>query len=158
MRRLSYICVLAVAMIGKSLYATEHAKQPNILFVISDDQSYPHASAYGSRGKFQRQDLIKSREKVFWSITLSPDLRGVRALACDGSDRPIPLAEPTCYPCTSSFPAELDVYPELLSKHGYHVGYTGKPWGREMECDRTKAKPSRSSFFFSQRKATGGCN
>ena len=50
MRRLSYICVLAVVMIGKSLYATEHAKQPNILFVISDDQSYPHASAYGARG------------------------------------------------------------------------------------------------------------
>ena len=25
------------------------AQRPNILFVISDDQSYPHASAYGSR-------------------------------------------------------------------------------------------------------------
>ena len=26
------------------------AKAPNILFAISDDQSYPHASAYGCRG------------------------------------------------------------------------------------------------------------
>ena len=26
------------------------AKRPNILFAISDDQSYPHASAYGCRG------------------------------------------------------------------------------------------------------------
>ena len=26
------------------------ASAPNILFVISDDQSYPHASAYGCKG------------------------------------------------------------------------------------------------------------
>ncbi len=31
----------------KKTNLTQRDKRPNILFVISDDQSYPHASAYG---------------------------------------------------------------------------------------------------------------
>ena len=124
MRRLSYICVLAVAMIGKSLYATEHAKQPNILFVISDDQSYPHASAYGARGISTPGFDQVAREGVLvhHAIAGSPGCAPSRATVLTGR---YPWQNQHAGTHASSFPAELDVYPELLSKHGYHaVSYT----------------------------------
>jgi len=38
------------ALIGCAfLCPIKETKRPNILFVISDDQSYPHSSIYGSR-------------------------------------------------------------------------------------------------------------
>lgn len=104
------------------------AKRPNILFCISDDQSYPHASAYGA--KFVQTPAFDrvAQEGVLFHNAFSPS--------------------PGCSPCraafltgrhtwqienagthASSFPAKYVVYPDLLEQAGYWVGYTGKPWG-----------------------------
>ena len=48
MNRLTALGLLAAAILCS--LAKPFAKSPNILFAISDDQSYPHASAYGCRG------------------------------------------------------------------------------------------------------------
>lgn len=42
-----FLSTLVGPLVIPSLNAAE-TNRPNILFVISDDQSYPHASAYGS--------------------------------------------------------------------------------------------------------------
>ena len=42
-----FLSTLVGPLVIPSLNAAE-TNSPNILFVISDDQSYPHASAYGS--------------------------------------------------------------------------------------------------------------
>ena len=155
MRRLSYICVLAVAMIGKSLYATEHAKQPNILFVISDDQSYPHASAYGARGISTPGFDQVAREGVLvhHAIAGSPGCAPSRATVLTGR---YPWQNQHAGTHASSFPAELDVYPELLSKHGYHVGYTGKPWGPgKWNVTGRKQNPAGPSFSSLKEKPLG---
>ena len=41
-----FLSTLVGPLVIPSLNAAE-TNRPNILFVISDDQSYPHASAYG---------------------------------------------------------------------------------------------------------------
>ena len=48
------LILLIFITLASSLYsqlsAQEIQKRPNILFAISDDQSYPHAGAYGDQG------------------------------------------------------------------------------------------------------------
>ena len=44
-RRLLCLCVLVISF---SLLKAQAQDRPNILFAISDDQSFPHASAYGT--------------------------------------------------------------------------------------------------------------
>ncbi len=47
-----FIVLISSLILSKNLFAQSTAKlkrQPNILFAIADDQSYPHTSAYGQK-------------------------------------------------------------------------------------------------------------
>lgn len=101
---------------------------PNILFAISDDQSYPHASIYGTRGIATPGFDQVAREGVLIhnAIAGSPGCAPSRATILTGR---YPWQNEHAGTHASSFPADLKVYPEMLAAHGYHVGYTGKPWG-----------------------------
>ena len=104
------------------------ARRPNILFAISDDQSYPHASAYGYRGiKTPAFDRV-AREGVLFTnaFSASPGCSPSRAAILTGKN---------CWQLeqagthASSFPAHLATYPDLLEQANYFVGLTGKGWG-----------------------------
>lgn len=101
--------------------------RPNILFCISDDQSYAHTGANGD-------PVIKTPG---FDRIAREGLRFVNAY-CDA---------PTCGPSRSAIltgqpiwrleeagnihstlPAKFATYTELLAEAGYHVGYTGKGW------------------------------
>ena len=69
MNRLTALGLLA-AVILCSL-AKPLAKAPNILFAISDDQSYPHASAYGCRGIVTPGFDRVAREGVLFQTAIS---------------------------------------------------------------------------------------
>ncbi|HEX9889388.1 MAG TPA: sulfatase [Nitriliruptorales bacterium] len=102
--------------------------RPNILFVIADDQSWPHAGAYGctwvSTPGFDR---VAAEGVLFEQAFCSaPQCSPARAAALTG--RPFwQLAEASLL--AGLFPKELAVYPDLLEAHGYAVGHTGKGWG-----------------------------
>ena len=131
-----------------------HGKQPNILFCISDDQSYAHTGANGDPVvKTPAFDRV-AREGIRFTRTF-----------CDA---------PTCGPSRSAIltgqsiwrleeagnlwstlPKKFITYPEVLAKAGYSVGFTGKAWspgrlsagGRDsnpagMEFQKRKLKPS----------------
>ena len=103
------------------------AERPNILFCISDDQSYLHTSANGDPVvKTPAFDRI-SREGIRFTHAF-----------CDA---------PTCGPSRSAIltgqhiwrleeagnihstlPKKFSTYTELLQDSGYAVGYTGKGW------------------------------
>jgi uncharacterized sulfatase len=102
-------------------------ERPNILFCISDDQSYYHTGASGD-------PVI---ETPAFDRIASEGLRFANAF-CDA---------PTCGPSRSAIltgqpiwrleeagnihstlPAKFTTYTELLAKAGYHVGFTGKGW------------------------------
>lgn len=102
-------------------------RRPNILLAISDDQSWPHAGAYGcefvSTPAFDRI----AKEGVLFSnaFTASPQCSPNRAAILTG--RHIgSIREAGTH--DSLFPRDLTVYTELLEKSGYRVGYTGKGW------------------------------
>lgn len=104
------------------------APRPNIVFAISDDQSFAHTGAAG--------DPVV-RTPVFDRISAE----GVRfehafcnAPSCTPSRGAI-LTGQECYRLEegvnlwSSLPAKFVTYPDLLEAAGYHIGYTRKGWG-----------------------------
>ena len=112
---------------------------PNILFCISDDQSYAHASANGD-------PVIKTPA---FDRVAREGIRFTRAF-CDA---------PTCGPSRSAIltgqpiwrleeagnihstlPAKFATYTEELKKSGYFIGHTGKGWspGRDEPGGRTE--------------------
>jgi uncharacterized sulfatase len=114
--------------IGFSVNAQD--TRPNILFVISDDQSYPHASAYGSEFiETPAFDRIADEGVLFTNaFSASPGCSPSRAAILTGR-YPWQLEEAGTH--ASLFPNKFTVLPDLLEDAGYKVGYTGKGWGRE---------------------------
>ncbi|HEX6068473.1 MAG TPA: sulfatase [Longimicrobiaceae bacterium] len=121
--------LLALALLpGLATEAAAQASRPNILLVITDDQSYPHASAYGSRfvetptfDRVAREGVLFTRAYV-----ASPGCSPSRAALLTGR-YPWQIEQAGTH--ASSFPAKYVVIPDLLEQTGYRVGYTGKGWG-----------------------------
>lgn len=118
----------AAAWAGPHLILRRPAKRPNILLVIADDHSWPHAGAYGCR--FVRTPNFDrvAREGVLFThaFAAAPQCSPNRASILTG--RYIwQLEEAGTH--SSHFPRKFPVYTDLLEDAGYFVGYTGKGWG-----------------------------
>ncbi|HWJ90453.1 MAG TPA: sulfatase [Flavisolibacter sp.] len=103
------------------------AQRPNILFVISDDQSYPHASAYGSRMVATPGfDFVAKQGALFTkAYVTSPGCSPSRASILTGL-YPWQIEEAGSH--ASSFSSKYSCFPDILEKAGYRSGYTGKGW------------------------------
>ncbi|WP_149494984.1 sulfatase family protein [Roseiconus lacunae] len=103
------------------------ADRPNILIAISDDQSYPHASAYGEQAistpAFDR--IAKSGVLFRNAFTPAPGCSPMRAAFLTGREV-WQIREAGTH--ASYFPTDLPVYTQQLEQAGYHVGMTGKGW------------------------------
>lgn len=102
--------------------------RPNILIAIADDQSYPHASAYGSTWIHTPAfDRVASEGLLFSNCyACSPGSSPSRASMLTGLF-PWQIEEAGTH--ASSFPSRYVCYTDVLHEAGYHVGYTGKGWG-----------------------------
>jgi uncharacterized sulfatase len=129
MRKLKFMLGLALfTLVSFSLPAQQNGKRPNILFVIADDQSYPYAGAYGDKAaKTPHFDRV-AREGVLFTnaFAASPGCSPSRAALLTGLNC-WQIKEAGTH--ASSFPVEFNVFPDLLEKAGYNVGFTGKGWG-----------------------------
>lgn len=106
----------------------EAEERPNILFAISDDQSYPHCSAYGAKELSTPAFDRVAKEGILFhnAYAASPGCSPCRAALLTGRHTwQIEHAGTHA----SSFPAKYVTFPKLLAEAGYHVGYTGKGWG-----------------------------
>ena len=104
------------------------AGRPNILFVISDDQSWPHASAYG-HAVFQTPafDRVAQQGVLFNNaFVAAPQCSPSRAALLTGLHI-WQLEEAGTH--SSYFPSKFEVFTQKLAQSGYAVGYTGKAWG-----------------------------
>ncbi len=112
--------VLAIA-------APAHAA-PNILFAIADDQSYPYASAYGTKGvNTPAFDRLADQGVLFHNaFAPAPQCSPCRAAILTGRNI-WQLEEAGTH--SSYFPKKFPVFTRVLEEVGYHVGFTGKPWG-----------------------------
>jgi len=122
------LALIGMTVDGREVPAQTQARRPNVLFVIADDWSYPHASAYGDRTVATPAfDRVAREGSLFLNaFVASPSCTPSRAAILTG--RPVhQLAEGGNLHGT--LPARFPVYPDLLEKAGYHVGFTGKGWG-----------------------------
>jgi len=111
-----------------SYFKTGEDRHPNILLAISDDQSYPHAGAYGFQAvKTPGFDRI-AREGILFhnAFSSAPGCSPSRASLLTGKSI-WELEDAGSH--ASKFPSKFITYPELLASSGYLVGYTGKGWG-----------------------------
>ncbi|MEW6304131.1 MAG: sulfatase [Verrucomicrobiota bacterium] len=127
MKSLRLLALVLVAF-SLSLPAAEQSARPNILFAISDDQSWLHASAYGykavSTPAFDR--VAKSGVLFRNAFGASPGCSPCRAAFLTGRHTWMIEHAGTH---ASSFSRKYAVYPEALGNAGYFVGLTGKGWG-----------------------------
>ncbi|MEZ6056447.1 MAG: sulfatase-like hydrolase/transferase [Planctomycetaceae bacterium] len=128
------------------------AERVNVLFVISDDQSYPHASAYGCRGiETPGFDRVAKEGVLFTNAyAASPGCSPCRAALLTGRH---------CWQIeqagthASSFPLVYRSFPELLAERGYFTGFTGKGWGPgNHKVDGRTENPAGPSFSKKQQK------
>lgn len=132
------------------------AKQPNVLVAISDDQSYPHASAYGdtvvSTPGF---DSIAKRGMLFHNaFTPAPGCSPMRAAFLTGKYIWEIGAAGTH---ASHFSKDLKTFPNVLADAGYFVGYTGKPWGPgKFQVSGWKQNPAGPAFNKKKNESPAG--
>jgi N-sulfoglucosamine sulfohydrolase len=113
---------------GLTLSCRRKSPRPNILFCISDDQSYPHASAYGTRFvKTPAFDRIAAEGILLHNAYVSaPSCCPSRSSVLTGQDF-YRLRETSMN--HTVWPEGLTTYPDLLQAAGYAVGFTGSGWG-----------------------------
>jgi arylsulfatase A-like enzyme len=130
--------------------------RPNILLVIADDWSYPHAGVYGDRvartPAFDR--LAREGARFTHAFAAAPSCTPSRAALLTG--QAVHRLEEGGN-LHSFLPAVHPVYPDLLERAGYAVGFTGKGWspGRFEAGGRARnpAGPAHKSLeeFLTQR-------
>ncbi|MCC6392756.1 MAG: sulfatase [Bryobacterales bacterium] len=123
--RREWITSMGVALAGCS---RRGESRPNILFVLADDMSYPHAGAYGDKAvKTPAFDRV-AREGVLFtnSYCASPSCTPSRSAILTGRQIWQVGEAGVLY---GTIPPRLALFPHLLEDSGYFTGYTGKGWG-----------------------------
>ncbi len=103
-------------------------RRPNIFIAISDDQSWPHASAYGSKMVSTPHFDRIAKEGVLFNNAFSP------SPGCSPSRAAFLTGRNTWQiehagTHASFFDPKYETFPDRLQKAGYVIGSTGKAWG-----------------------------
>ncbi|MEM7315817.1 MAG: sulfatase-like hydrolase/transferase, partial [Planctomycetota bacterium] len=133
------------------------AERPNILLMISDDQSWPHASAYGdSTCRTPNFDAVAKSGVLFTNaFCASPGCSPSRAALLTGMNT-WQIREAGTH--ASGFPLELKTFPERLAEAGYATGFCGKGWGPgKFHVAGRKANPAGPKFA-AGKKPDGSAN
>ena len=134
------------------------AKRPNIVFIIMDDCGWRDWGAYGSTWvKTPNIDRIAGEGVRFTNaFTTNPKCSPCRATILTGRNT-WQLEEATCH--NGIFPNKFAVYPDMLEKAGYAVGFVGKGWGpgdfKAGGWTRNPAGPLFGDFSTNERLANG---
>lgn len=121
--------LLASSLFFCSLFATKaQSKQPNILFLIADDWSFPHAGVYGDQVvRTPTFDRLAAEGALFTNAyTASPSCSPSRASILLGR---YPHQNGDGGNLWSEFPNAHPTYVQILEKAGYFTGATRKGWG-----------------------------
>jgi arylsulfatase A-like enzyme len=122
------------------------ARRPNVLLCIADDWSWPHAGAYGDKVvRTPTFDRIAAEGALFThAFCAAPSCSPSRASILTGQ---APHRLEAGGNLWGFLPATFPVYPNLLERAGYHVGFRGKGWGPGKVLDRPRnpaGTPTRS--------------
>lgn len=117
----------AALVSGAALFAAAWARPPNVLVCVSDDQSFPHASAYGTRWvRTPAFDRI-AREGLLFTRAYTPNAKCAPSRACLLTGRQSwQLGAAANH--NAHYPAGQRTFMEALGDGGYATGFTGKGW------------------------------
>ena len=105
-----------------------NSPRPNIVLAIADDWSFPHASAYGDRTvrtpNFDR--VAREGARFTHAFAAAPSCSPSRAALLTGQAVHRLQEGGNLW---GTLPSAYAVYPDLLERAGYAVGFTGKGWG-----------------------------
>lgn len=126
--------------------------RPNILFAISDDQSFPHASAYGCDWvKTPAFDRV-AKNGLLFNRCYTPNAKCAPSRSCLLTGRySWQLEEAANHWCY--FPTKFTSYVETLAENGYRTGMTGKGWAPGIAVDRDGKRRDLAGKPFSRNKA-----
>ncbi len=144
---IKHVAILPIVVYSMQLnLRAEQKDRPNILFVISDDQSFPYASAYGSKVvETPNFDRVARLGLLFTNaFVTSPGCSPSRASILTGR-YPWQIEEAGTH--GSSFPLKYKTFTQVLEENDYAVGFTGKPWGPgDWEISGWKQNPVGKEF------------
>jgi N-sulfoglucosamine sulfohydrolase len=121
------ILIVPLLFLASLAFADQAEGRPNILFCISDDQSFPHASAYGTTWvKTPAFDRV-AREGVLFTRAYTPNAKCApsRSIIITGRNSWQLEAAANHVP---NFPDKFKSFVEALGEQGYTTGMTGKGW------------------------------
>lgn len=106
----------------------EPTSRPNILIAMSDDQSYPHTSMYGSNMVHTPGfDRVATEGILFHNgFAPAPGCAPSRASVHTGRHH---WQNEEAGGHATLFPRKFVTYPDILEAEGYHIGFTGKVTG-----------------------------
>ena len=119
----------------------EAALCPNILLVITDDQSWVHAGPYGDKAVRTPSADRLAREGIRFenAYAACPSCSPSRAAILTGQDI-YRLEEGGVL--TGFIRNKYVLFPQILAEHGYHVGATGKRyWPRTQQVEGAVDEP-----------------
>jgi N-sulfoglucosamine sulfohydrolase len=142
-----YLPIIPIAFCASGLIShAANSDRPNFLFVISDDQSWPYASAYGTDWvKTPGFDRVAKKGILFNNaFVTSPGSSPSRASILTGR-YPWQIEEAGTH--GSSFPTKYKAFTQVLEENGYLTGFTGKPWGPgDWEVSGWKQNPAGKEY------------
>lgn len=141
---IAWVLVVVASLIAGTAAAAD--QRPNVLIAISDDQSWPHCSAYGSRlVTTPAFDRVAKQGVLFHNaFCASPGCSPSRAALLTGRHTwQIEHAGTHA----SYFPQRYETFPDRLEDAGYFVGYTGKGWGPgDFKASGRRRNPAGPAF------------
>ncbi len=122
------VVAAAAGAAGGPLRGLAADERPNILYCLADDWGWPHAGAYGDKAvRTPAFDRVAREGALFTAAFCSaPSCTPSRAAMLTGQ-APHRLEEGGTL--HGFLPAKFAVYPDLLERAGYRVGFTRKGWG-----------------------------
>ncbi|MEQ1584655.1 MAG: sulfatase [Cyclobacteriaceae bacterium] len=154
------VFLIVVFMVSSGLL---YAQQPNILFILADDMSYPYASVYGDPVvKTPNLERLAQHGVTFTNaFSANPSCTPSRAAVLTGR-YPHKLGE--AVNLVGRLDASIPTYVQLLRKEGYEVAYDRKGWapgdftkmgysenpaGKQVEFQKMISQlPKEKPFFF----------
>ena len=138
---LGFSCLWALIVFGERGYGqqlevgdAEVNQRPNILFAISDDQSFPHASAYGCEWVNTPAFDRVAKSGLLFNRCYTPNAKCAPSRSCLLTGRYSwqleAAANHWCF-----FPEKFPTYVETLGNFGYRTGMTGKGWAPGIAVD-----------------------
>lgn len=120
--------ILSANVKSESTVDIEHSTKPNILFLIADDWSYPHAGAYGDPTvRTPTFDRLANQGALFKNaFCASPSCSPSRASILLGR---YPHQNESAGNLWSVMPKKFPNWVSLLESSGYHTGMSRKGWG-----------------------------